>query len=277
MRSLLLYISFVVFLTSCEETVELDINQVEPKIVIEGIVTDKPGYQMVKVTRSKGFYSDGKTPRITDANVTISDDAGETVSFVHNPRNHPDSTGIYLPVGKFTGKIGRTYTLRVNADGKEFSATDKLFPVIKMDSLKYRPNVFQKENPDIEGKINELLMYAREPQDEANFYLFKFYRNDTLTYFNDTDIYVSDDELLSENINGATSPVYYGIGDKATVEVFSLSKLGYIYFNDLSSILNGDGGGMFGPVPAAPRSNLSNGAIGFFQVSAMDISSITIE
>jgi hypothetical protein len=277
MRSLLVYISVVVLLTSCEETVELDVNQVEPKIVIEGLVTDKPGYQMVKVTRSKGFYTGGKTPRITDASVIISDDLGETIVFVHNPRNHPDSTGIYLPTSKFIGQIGRTYTLKVNADGKEFTAMDKLLPVLKMDSLKHRPSVFEEDDPEIEGRIYELLMYAREPQNEANFYLFKFYRNDSLTYNSDNDIYYSDDELLSENISGATSPVYYSIGDKADVEVFSLSKLGYIYFNDLSSILNGDGGGMFGPVPAAPRTNMTNGAIGFFQVSAVDISSVTLE
>jgi hypothetical protein len=277
MRSLLILFFAAVVLTSCEETIVLDVNQVEPKIVIEGIVTDKPGYQMVKVTRSKGFYTNGKTPRITNAVVTVSDNLGETITFTHNPRNHPDSTGIYLPSSDFVGKIGRTYTLKVNADGKDFTASDKLLPVISMDSLKYQINDFEEEDPEIEGRIYELLMYARENQNEKNFFLFKFYRNDSLTYNNDTDIYYSDDELLAENINGATSPVYYSIGDDATVEVFSLSKVGYVYFNDLSSILNGDGGGMFGPIPSAPRTNLSNGAIGFFQVSAIDISKVKVE
>jgi hypothetical protein len=61
------------------------------------------------------------------------------------------------------------------------------------------------------------------------------------------------------------------------VEVYSLSRVGYVYYNDLFSILNGDGGGMFGPIPAPPRTNLSNGAIGFFQVSAINISSTKIE
>lgn len=277
MRSLYIFLFAITLLTSCEETIDLDVKQVEPKIVIEGLVTDKPGYQMVKVTKSKGFYTDGQTPRITNAVVTVTDDLGEVFNFTHNPSNVPDSAGIYVPTTAFVGKIGRTYTLRVSAEGQEFTASDKLAPVIKMDSLKYRVNEFQKNDPEIKGKIYELLMFAREPQDEANFYLFKFFRNDSLTYFNDTDIYYSDDELLAENINGATSPVYYGIGDNATVEVYSLSKLGYIYFNDLSSILNGDGGGMFGPVPASPRTNLTNGAIGFFQVSSVDISHTKLE
>jgi hypothetical protein len=71
--------------------------------------------------------------------------------------------------------------------------------------------------------------------------------------------------------------VYYGKDDQAVVEVYSLSKVGYIYYNDLFSILNGDSGGMFGPIPASPRTNLNNGAIGFFQVSAIDISAVKIE
>jgi hypothetical protein len=59
--------------------------------------------------------------------------------------------------------------------------------------------------------------------------------------------------------------------------MFSISRLGYVYFNDLSSLLNNDAGGMFGSVPAAPRTNLTNGALGFFQVSAVDISEIRVE
>ncbi len=277
MRTLTIFLFAIVLLAACDEPIELDINQVDPKIVIEGLVTDKPGYQMVKVSRSVGFYTEGKTPRITNAVVTVEDDLGEVVSFTHNPRNHPDSAGIYLPPSGFVGKIGRTYTLHVNADGKDFEATDQLLPVISMDSLKYRVSEFQVEDPREDGKIYELLMYAREPQHEKNFYLFKFYRNDSLTYFNETDIYFSDDELLAENINGATSPVYYGIDDQAVVEVYSMSRVGYVYYSDLFSILNNDGGGMFGPIPASPRTNLSNDAIGFFQVSAINISAVKIE
>lgn len=277
MRSLYIFLLSAIVFTACDEPIVLDVKQVEPKIVIEGIVTDKPGYQMVKVSRSVGFYTDGRTPKITNATVTVTDDLGEIVTFTHNPRNHADSSGIYLPPASFVGKIGRTYTLRVNADGQDFEASDKLLPVISMDSLKYRVNDFQEEDPNEEGKIYELLMYAREPQNEKNFYMFKFYRNDSLTFFNETDIYFSDDELLSENINGVTSPVYFGVDDVAVVEVYSMSRVGYVYYNDLFSILNGDSGGMFGPVPAQPRTNLNNGAIGFFQVSAIDISSVTIE
>ena len=44
---------------------------------------------------------------------------------------------------------------------------------------------------------------------------------------------------------------------------------------DLGNILNSDGG-MFSPPPANPRSNISGGALGLFQVSGLNRASILI-
>lgn len=277
MRPILIF-AFIAFVCmSCEQTISLDLKQTPSQVVIEGLVTNKPGYQSVKLSRSVDFYAPGKTPGITDAIVTVKDDRGETVSFVHNPNGHIDSAGIYIPVTPFVGQVGRTYTLTVVADGETFEATDKLAGVAPVDSLHYQINKNEVKNPKEEGKIYELLMYMREPQDQTNFYLFKFYRNDSLTYYDETDIYYSDDEALAENINGVASPVYYALNDTGIVEVYSMSRFGYVYYNDLSTILNNDGGGMFGPIPASPRTNISNGALGFFQVSAVNAMGIKIE
>jgi hypothetical protein len=277
MRSIIPILFLAAVLISCSEGIDLDLRQTPSKIVIEGLVTDKPGYQSVKITRSADFYSNGVTPRVTDAAVVVEDDLGQSFAFVHNPNNHADSAGIYIPQIPFTGEIGRTYTLRVTAGGNVFEATDELYSVLSVDSLTYQVNEFQTEFPQNEGKIYEILMFAKEPQDEKNFYLFKFYRNDSLTYFNETDIYYSDDEFLAENIDGVPSPVYYGEDDLARSEIYSISRIGYVYYNDLSTLLNNDAGGMFGPIPSLPRTNLSNGALGFFQVSAVSTSEIKIE
>lgn len=277
MRLTIIFIFAVFTLMSCEEGIQLDLDQTQPKVVIEALVTNKPGYQRVKVTRSVDFYGTGQTPRITNAVITVKDDLGNVFPFVHNPNNHADSSGIYIPQTAFVGEIGRSYTLAVNVDNELFEAQDKLVSVIPMDSLKYQINEDEEEDPEKEGKIYELLMFAREPQDEKNFYLFHFYRNDSLTFDSETDIYYTDDEFLAEKIDGVASPIYYGKGDIGRVEIFSLSREGYVYYNDLSSILNNDGGGMFGPIPSSPRTNLSNGALGFFQVSAVSTSEVKIE
>lgn len=277
MRLIVRIFLLVILLSSCDEPTRLDLKQTPSRIVIEGLVTDRPRLQSVKITRSVDFYASGKSPRVENATVQVSDDAGGQFNFIHNPRNHPDSAGIYIPEMDFTGETGKTYTLRVDVDGETYRGSDRLMRVIDIDSLAVRENADQKEDPKEAGKFYEVLMYAREPQDEDNYYLFKFYRNDSLKLYNPTDIYYSDDKLLAGSINGVSSPVYFGREDKARVEVYSLTRRGYVFYNDLSTILNNDGGGMFGPVPASPRSNLTNGALGFFQVSAIQDSETVIE
>jgi hypothetical protein len=263
-------------LTSCTEGIDLDLRQSPIRIVIEGLVTDKPGYQSVKVTRSADFYSTGKTPRVIDAVVTVRDDLGQAFNFVHNPNNHVDSAGIYV-AKDFVGVIGRSYRLTVVVGNEVFEAEDQLTPVLTPDSVKYRINEEEAFDPKDYGKIYEVLLYAKEPQDQTNFYLFKFFRNDSLTYYNETDIYYSDDELLAGQIDGIPSPIYYAKNDKARVEIFSLSRKGYVFYNDLAVLLSNDAGGMFGPIPSLPRTNLSNDALGFFQVSAVSLSEVEIE
>jgi hypothetical protein len=108
----------------------------------------------------------------------------------------------------------------------------------------------------------------KEPKETTDYYLFKFYRNDSLTFTNPNDIYLLDDEALSESISGFPGPVYYAEKDTARMDMFSVTRNGYVYYSDLTNLLFNDGG-LFGPVPANPRSNISNGALGFFQVSAV--------
>jgi hypothetical protein len=196
--------------------------------------------------------------------------------FVHNPNFHPDSAGYYLAPSSFVGVVGRTYTLTVVADGETYEAEDYLNAVTAIDSLEYGINYDEREDPKEKGKFYEVLMYAKEPQDTKDFYLFKFFRNDSLTVYNPSDIYFSDDKALGEEINGVQAPIYYELGDSARVEMYSISRKGFVFYNDLFNLINNDGG-MFSPPPANCRTNLSNGALGFFQVGAVNILGIRIE
>ena len=219
MQSNIKILLLAILLTACEEATELDLEQTPSKVVIEALLTNKPDYQMVKISRSTEFYGSGQSPRVTNANVKVTDDAGEEYIFIHNPRNHPDSMGIYIPETDFLGMVGKTYTLQAVVDDELYEASDQLQTVIPIDSLKFQINEDEQEDPNEPGKIYEVLIFAREPQDQKNYYLFKYYRNDSLTVYNPTDVYYSDDQLLGEKINGVPSPVYYGLNDKVRLEV----------------------------------------------------------
>jgi Domain of unknown function (DUF4249) len=276
MKNLLSLIVVAVVFWSCDEPVHLDVNQAEPQLIIEGQVTNVTGHQYVKITRSAGFYDSGKTPRVIDATVLVRDDVGNEFSFIHNPGNQADSAGYYLPQTPFVGEIGRTYKLEATVDGQLYEATDRLFYVTPIDSLAYRLDEEEQEDPEVYGKFYEVMIYAKEPQETKDYYLFKFFRNDSLKTDFDTDIYFTDDETLGENIDGVSSPIYFAPGDRARCEIYSISRDAFVFYSDLQSLLNNDGG-LFSQPPSNSRSNITNGALGFFQASALHVSEIEIK
>lgn len=277
MKNIIYFLLAACFFMACEEPYRIDEEISDPRVVIEGLVTNRQGVQFVKLSRSSSFYSSGTSPRISDAVVYVNDDAGNTIPFTHYEGDNTDSLGFYFPPAAFAGVIGRTYRLHVEVDGVTYEAEDKLYAVTPVDSLKVKLDAEEQADPEDAGRFYEVLIFAKEPQDEQNFYLFKFYRNDSLAFENDSDIYFSDDKLLAENIQGIAMPVYFAKGDTARVEAYSISRNGFVFYNDLSSLINNDSGGMFGPIPATPRTNLSNGALGFFQVSALNDADIIVE
>jgi len=277
MRSNIIILLFsALALAACEKTVILDVTQSAPRAIIEGQVTNQPGHQYVRVTSSSGFYDTGSSPRVENASVAVSDDAGNLYPFTHNPGGDPDSAGYYLPTSPFVGVVGRSYHLAVHIGESLFEADDLLTPVTNIDSLSSQVNDEERDDPKITGKYYEVLMFAKEPQATTDYYLFKFYRNDSLTVYTDTDIYYADDEFLGENIDGVPSPVYYAPGDRARVEAYSLSREAFTFYSDLQRLLTNDGG-LFGQPPSNSRTNLSGGALGFFQASSLITKELTIE
>ncbi|OEK04788.1 DUF4249 domain-containing protein [Roseivirga misakiensis] len=272
--SLLAFVALLVF--GCEETVQLDLGQLEERVVIEGLVTNEQDGHYVKLTRTRDFYTNGPAERIEDATVSVSDENGNTYSFVHNPNGLPEEEGFYYPITPFQGQIGTTYSLSVAVDGEQYTAAEELLPVTAIDSLTVTIDFEELEEPEEEGRYYEVLFYASEPQDRKDQYLFKFYNDGEIVKDFPTDIYFSDDDLLGERIDDLEIAGFYKLGEMVEVEMYSLTQEAFIFYSDLFNLLNNDGG-MFSPPPADPRNNLSNGALGYFQVSAVSREQILIE
>src|SRR5690606_30809901 len=154
-------VTVLFFITGCEKTIELDLNKTEARVVIEGMVTNYAGYQYVKVSRTAGFYTDGATPRITDATVQLEADLGNTFPYIHNPGAHADSIGYYLPETPFIGEVGRTYTVTVVADGETYTASDKINRLVPIDKVEYAIDEEEQEDPEDPGRFYELLLYVK--------------------------------------------------------------------------------------------------------------------
>lgn len=265
----------IIMVFSCEETIIIDSRTSESKVVIEGLILNVPGRSYVKVSRTRSFYENGSTNRVIDAQVEVTTSNGEQLIFSHNPSANSEWDGYYYPNLNFSGNIGETYTLSVVVDGVEYNATEQLLPVTSIDSLTVRLSEDELDDPEIPGRYWEVLFYAKEPQDRVDYYLFKYYRNDSLLLDWPTDIYFANDEILDETIKDIEIAGYFAEGDRAKVEMLSLTRNAFIYYSDLFNLINNDGG-MFSPPPANPRTNLSNEAFGYFQVSVVNDMEIVV-
>ncbi|TRX52408.1 DUF4249 domain-containing protein [Fulvivirga sp. M361] len=276
MKNSLILFLFIGIVSSCDEPITIDSQIIEPVMIIEGLVTNVERNHYVRVSTTVDFYDQVASQPITDAVVSVSDDRGNIYNYVHNPTQSEELNGLYLSNIPFAGEVGVTYTLNVSARDVNYTATDELFPVPTIDSLTVIINDDEFEDPEEEGQFYEVLFYMKEPQKTKDFYLFKFYKNNKPLRDDDNDIYFSDDDLLAEDINGVPTAGFFNLQDTSVVEMYSISRQGFLYYNDLSNLLQNDGG-LFGSPPVNPRTNLNNGALGFFQASSVESDTIIVK
>lgn len=269
MKYYIILIAILIFFTACEETIELDPLQVEPRYVVESLITDQEKQHFVKLSKTTGFYDSGKTPRIDNASVKVTTDQ-HTYDF-----NYDAEKEMYISAEAFAGVANQEYMLQIDVDGFQITARDMMPSYTQIEDLTWSIDDDEKEDPEDPGYFYEMLVFAKEPQDTRDYYIFKFYRNDSIQNFDGRSVYFADDDMVKESINGLPAPVFYKEGDKATFEIYSVSREVYVFYADLNNVITNDGG-MFSPQPANPRNNLSGDALGIFQVSSMATDSLLI-
>lgn len=234
-------------LTSCEEVIDVDLNTTDPKIVIEGSVTDQAEPFKVSINKTVNFDQANEYPAVSGALVTISDG---TQTFTLNET----APGVYKTSDAQKGEPGRTYHLRVEAEGQVFEARSEMSALVKFDSLWQ-----DKLNLGGQEAITVVSGY-QDPLGLGNYYRFVLWRNGSIL----SDIDVRDDK----NSDGRTisQPIFVlsedlEVNDTIRVEMQTIDKPIYKYFYALAASA---GNGPNASVPGNPVSNLSGGALGYF-------------
>ena len=264
-----------IILLGCEEPYTIEQQQVDTMVVIEGLVTNETKQHLVKISTTTDFYAVGATPSVSNAEVRVEDSEGNIFQYDEDP----DLPGHYFSEA-FSGVEDRTYRLTVTIQDQQYIAEETLYSVTPIDSLSYFLDEDEREyledNDDNSERYYQVQFYTKEPPETEDYYLFKFYRDNVLMNGEGEDVYYSDDEFLQENIEGVSFNDWYRLGEMASMEMYSISREAYLFYSDVDLTLNNDGG-LFSPLPTNPRTNMSNGAMGYFQVSAMVSDSIAIQ
>ncbi len=268
MKRILTYILFIIIAaTACTERIDLTLDETYTRLVVDGgISNDTAPYQIILSKTADYFYNE-PTPRAVNATVTLSDG----IVTVPLTETEPGKSGIYETDSTFFGTIGQTYSLNIQlaqpiVNHTNYYSTCKMMKVARLDSIQ----VVLQPDWGPEG-IWEIKVFAQEPGDEVNYYMFHYYRNDTLITDSIWKIAYSDDSFFNGNyINGITA-VYirngndwedFRPGDKVTLKMSGITKE---YFDFISQVqMAGYNIPFFTGPPANVVGNISDGAIGFF-------------
>jgi hypothetical protein len=259
MKRLIFLMAIVsVSLISCEKEIDIDLNEADQKIVIEGIVSNQEGRSFVKLTKSIPFDESSVYPAVSGASVVIE----EILNGVMTTYNLLEqSSGVYSNVD-LVGQSGATYRLSVIAEGNTYEASSTMptevgiidYFVEEFFADQYFPNVV-----------------FLDPAEEANNYRFKLWINGEVV----ESIFLQDDRFSNGTIN--TSILGDGendvaIGDTIDIELRAIDRATYDYFFALSQNVSEQTA-----APANPITNISNGALGYFSAEASNSVNFIVE
>lgn len=301
-KYLLLPVIFLLSL-SCITQFLPDTDEDPNLLVVEGLITDQPEVNTVKLSKSMPLGKMSVVKPLTGCNVSIMDDLGHTYMLTES------SAGTYITnISEFQGIVGRTYTLLINTNNstqKHFSYQSKpvqMKSVPRIDSLFYEKVVIN-EKTEYSGPQEGCQVYINTHDDSR---LCKYYRwdyietwkfilpyyvpNQTCWIANSSDaINIKNTTVFSEDrisryplkfISNETDrlDVRYSI----LVNQYSLDEEEYSYWEKLQTISEKIGG-LYDIVPSSIPGNIyciedpKEQVLGYFSVSAKSSKRIYID
>jgi hypothetical protein len=255
---LMIIISVGLLLTSCEKVIDLKLNTSSSAIIIQGNVFDHGGPYAVEISKTVNFTESNIFPPVTDAKVTISDNAGNSELLTQS------TPGTYT-TSYLRGIPGRTYTLNVENQGKTYTASTTMPDAVNIDSIYFKKDVF--------GSGNQTVLRFRDPANIDNYYRVIQYVNDTLKagfYIGNDKLYQGEIITFSLSSTTLTGDDQLKTGARVKLQLECIDKDVFEYFRT-SRGNNGSSAS-----PANPVSNISNGALGYFSACSIREASITV-
>jgi len=261
----------ILTLISCEDVIEVELNDAQPKLVIDASIDWLKGtngnMQEIKLSLSAPFF-DNQVPPANGAEIKITN--SENVEFIFLEEGE---TGIYR-CSNFIPKIEETYTLTINYNEEEFIATETLKSVAEIDFIE------QNNEGGFTGEDIELKAFYTDPPNVENYYFFEFSTDNAVI----PDLEVYDDEFTDGNqIFGFFSEEDLASGDFVNIRNHGVSEQFYQFMFILLQQTSEGGGGPFETQPATVRGNCfnvtdpDNFPLGYFRLSEVDELNYVVE
>ncbi len=273
MNKALLFIGLLLLVNSCLRPLEIGIGSINPALVVEGVVTDQPGMSFVRLGTISDIQGVGANLVGQGAQVTVIDDRGNEIAFQES------FPGRYVPLGNFTGEVGRSYTLDIiTRDGERYlSTTETMNPAIQIEQMSLE---FEVVIDPVSGARRGFhlvdISIANDPTADDIYFrtssrgiahvfsapLFECDRCSECWSFRvpiNNNIVIGSNRGLADDFKIRAARIAYDFRDEYFVEisVFSLSKEGFDFWQSILNQLEITGT-IFDPQITKARGNISN-------------------
>ena len=259
----IIFITLFISLTSCYVVSENDLfEDFEPKIVVEAQINNIDRCCYVSIAKTANPNDSISHYPFSDAQVIVSDNLGNSeLLYLVSP-------GIYTG-NEIMGSPNTEYYLLVSIDEAEYTALDVMQKpaIVSKTEIKYIDKFVAEEG-------NYIKLYIQKEKSNTSYYKLEVAKNDSL-FDSYNDLIIFEDTYAIETFEYLI-PYAFQINDTVTIDLHKISSEMYKYYFELSKQTNSSFQYIQAPMQNPP-SNLSNNALGYFQVSAITRLDILIE
>lgn len=248
---------------SCTEIIDIELNDEDnQRLVVEGWITNMPGKQEVRLTKTTSYFYNQAAPVASGAMVVVSDGEQSWEFTEVEP-------GLYKPVPDFTGEAEKTYSLSVDLEGVEYSASSFMRPVAPIDSMAFEFIDPLEEFGFEETPWYNILIWTQELEGQGDHYMWRTFVNgealrDTLSEISFVDDGIYDGNYVAGvDVDYLDTPSEAVPGDTILLEQWNIGMEAYEIFVGIMNETAWNGG-LFDAPPANVETNISNGALGYF-------------
>ena len=270
--SALLLFALTISLFSCEDVIEVEVQNTTPRLVIDAqfnMYTKEQQLRLeggVRLSFSANYF-DEELPVVKDALVTIT----HLNSGLEYPLLFDESIGMFVPDKiDFLTDFNSKYELSVLHQGQAYTGSTVFVPVPPI--LK----AVQGTKTLFSGDETEIILSFQDFSEREDFYLYDFGQE---IYRPIKDRFFQGEEFVFSHFYSSGE---VKVGDIITIKAHGVEEQYYNYFN-LILTLTDSNGGPFQSLPASSRGNIlnvtqpDNYPLGYFLISESDQKQLLIE
>lgn len=281
----------ILFVTSCEKGVDFKLEDVTPKLVVEATI-ENGGAPIVWLSKSQAYFSQIDLTALANSFVRNAEVYVSNGTLTHKLKEYTLNVGPGInfyyysndpasPSTAFVGQLNKQYSLRVVAEGKEYTAVTTIPNITRrIDSVFWKPA--PAGNPP--EKV-ALMMRGYDPPGFGDYIRYFTKRNSEPFYpgissvFDDQVIDGSSYEVQVErgvdrNGSQAEGYTFFNRGDTVTLKLCNIDKATYDFWRTMEFTYLSVGNPFSSP--AKVISNIREGGLGYFGGYAVQFRTIII-